>query len=172
MPTSLPGLAAPPPSTTGMPEMPFCFISMRASASVACGSMVSGLTTMPDSNFLTCRTNPACCSGSRLRWITPRPPACAMAIAMAPSVTVSIADVMIGILSAISRVMRVRTSVSVGSTSESPGLSSTSSKVSASRRLPFDFGAIAKLLSARAPGLRVGTSVRSWHRPIARGRRE
>src|SRR5262249_25076834 len=80
----------------------------------------------------------------------------AMAIAMADSVTVSIADVMIGILSAISRVMRVRTSVSVGSTSDRPGFSSTSSKVSASRRRPFDFVAIAKLLLAQLPGLLVG----------------
>ena len=45
-----------PPSTTGMPEMPFAFISASASASVASGPMVTGFTTMPDSNFFTCRT--------------------------------------------------------------------------------------------------------------------
>src|SRR5215831_19248643 len=77
-----------------------------------------------------------------------------MAIAIAASVTVSMAEVMIGMLSAISRVIRVRTSVSVGSTSERPGLSSTSSKVSASRRLPFDaFVAIANSFRPQEPGL-------------------
>ena len=38
-------------------------------------------------------------SGSRLRWMTPMPPACAMAIAMLASVTVSMAEATIGILS-------------------------------------------------------------------------
>ena len=65
------------------------------------GWMVSGLTTMPDSNFFTWRTWAACSSGSRLRWMTPMPPACAMAIAILNSVTVSIAEAMIGMLSAI-----------------------------------------------------------------------
>ena len=66
-------------------------ISARASASVWSGWMVSGLTTIPDSNFLTCRTCAACSSGVRFLWITPMPPSCAMAIAMSLSVTVSIA---------------------------------------------------------------------------------
>ena len=96
------------------------------------GSMVSGFTTMPDSNLLTWRTCSACSSGSRLRWMTPMPPACAMAIAILASVTVSMAEATIGMLSAIARVMRVRISTSDGSTSDRPGLSSTSSKVSAS----------------------------------------
>ena len=39
------------------------FIRASASASVASGAMVSGLTTMPDSNFLTWRTCAACCIG-------------------------------------------------------------------------------------------------------------
>ena len=47
-------------STTGMPEMRLSAISLSASASVASGWMVSGLTTMPVSNFLTCRTCAAC----------------------------------------------------------------------------------------------------------------
>ena len=66
MPTSLPGTCLwplPPPSTTGMPEMLFSFISASASASVASGWMVSGFTTMPDSNFLTWRTCAACWCG-------------------------------------------------------------------------------------------------------------
>ena len=61
------------------------------------------------------------------------PPACAMAIAMRASVTVSIAALISGMLSAIVEVSRVRVSACAGSTSEAPGTSSTSSKVRASR---------------------------------------
>ena len=60
------------------------------------------------------------------------PPACAMAMASRASVTVSMAAERIGMLSSMSPAMRVRTSVSPGMTSEWPGCSSTSSKVSAS----------------------------------------
>ncbi len=63
--------------------------------------------------------------------MTPMPPACAMAIAMRLSVTVSIAEERIGRLSAMSLVTRVLMSTSVGNTSERAGCSSTSSKVSA-----------------------------------------
>ncbi len=112
--------------------------------------MVSGFTTMPDSNFFTWRTWAACTSGSRLRWMTPMPPACAMAIAMCASVTVSIAEAMIGIFSAMSRVMRLFTSTSDGSTSDSPGLSNTSSKVSASRGEPFSAIANSRPAAARS----------------------
>ena len=59
------------------------------------------------------------------------------------SVTVSMAEATIGILSGIERVMRERTSTSDGSTSDRPGLISTSSKVSASRRFPLFLAAIA-----------------------------
>ena len=133
MPTSLPVVRPPPPplATTGMPEMRLAFISASASASVASGPMVIGLTTMPLSNDFTCRTSSACSSGVRLRWMTPRPPACAMAIAIWCSVTVSIAADRIGRLSSMSLVTRQRMSTSVGSTSERAGCSSTSSKVSA-----------------------------------------
>src|SRR5712671_2008461 len=137
IPTSLPGLPALAPSTTGMPEMPKSFMSDSASASVASGPMVRGFTTMPDSNFFTWRTWAAWWSGSRLRWMTPMPPACAMAIAIWASVTVSMAEARIGILTAMSRVMRLRTSASDGNTSDRPGCSNTSSNVRASRGLPF-----------------------------------
>jgi hypothetical protein len=50
-----------------MPEMRFSCISASASASDACGPIVTGFTTMPDSNFFTCRTCAACRAGSRLR---------------------------------------------------------------------------------------------------------
>ena len=93
--------------------------------------MVTGFTTMPDSNFFTWATWAACTSGSRLRWITPMPPACAMAMASRASVTVSMAEDMIGICREIERVMREEMSTSLGSTSEAAGLISTSSKVSA-----------------------------------------
>ena len=137
----------PPPSTTGTPEMWFSSIRSSACCNVARGSMVSGFTTMPDSNFFTCRTWAACASGSRLRWTTPIPPACAMAMAICTSVTVSIAEARIGILSGIERVTRERISTSAGSTSDRPGLISTSSKVSASRGLLLFFGAIANSIS-------------------------
>src|SRR4051794_16082201 len=57
------------------------------------------------------------------------PPSCASAIAMSASVTVSIADDRIGILSGISRVRKVRVSAWLGSTEDSSGCNSTSSKV-------------------------------------------
>jgi hypothetical protein len=93
--------------------------------------MMTGLTTMPATWRLTMPTCSACASGVRLRWMTPMPPACAMAMASRPSVTVSMAEEMTGILTAISRVTRELTSVSAGSTSDGRGASSTSSKVSA-----------------------------------------
>ena len=92
--------------------------------------MVTGLTTMPDSNFLTCWMCWACTSGSRLRWITPIPPACAMAMASGPSVTVSMAAEIIGMFSLMLFVRFVVMSTSEGSTFERLGWRSTSSKVS------------------------------------------
>ena len=75
------------------------------------------------------------------------PPACAMAIAICASVTVSMAEATIGILRGIERVMRERISTSEGSTSDRPGLISTSSKVSPSRGLALFFPAIANSVS-------------------------
>ena len=80
--------------------------------------MVSGLTTMPDSNFFTWRTAAACCAWSRFLWMTPMPPSWAIAIAIAPSVTVSMADDTSGTLRLMVRVKRVRVSASLGSTCE------------------------------------------------------
>ncbi len=110
-----------------MPEIEARFISASASASVASGKMVIGSTTMPLSKRLTLRTSSACSSGVRLRWMTPMPPACAIAIASRASVTVSIAEERIGRLSRIERVSRVETSTPLGMTVEWPGRSSTSS---------------------------------------------
>ena len=163
MPTSLPGPCRwplPPPSTTGMPEMRFSCISASASASVASGWMVTGFTTMPDSNFFTWRTCAACASGSRLRWMTPMPPACAMAIAICASVTVSIAEATIGILSRMLRVMRERMSTSDGRTSDRPGFNSTSSKVYASRGKSLEVAAIANSAWPETAGQRIGVTPR------------
>ena len=63
-----------------------------------------GFITIPDSYFFTRRTCSAWSGGSRLRWITPMPPFCAMAIAMFASVTVSIAEEMIGMFNPMDRV--------------------------------------------------------------------
>ncbi len=51
-------------------------------------------------------------------WMTPMPPSWAIAIAISLSVTVSIAAETSGMFNAISRVSRVRVSVSVGITWE------------------------------------------------------
>ena len=69
----------------------------------------------------------------RLRWRIPIPPSRASAIASRASVTVSIAAETIGISSAIVRVSRVAVRTSFGSTDDSAGTSSTSSKVRPSR---------------------------------------
>ncbi len=135
MPTSFPDFElpfGPLSATTGRPLIPLAFMIASASPSVASGGMVTGFITMPLSKRFTCRTLSACSSGVRLRCTTPRPPACAMAMARRASVTVSIAEETIGRLRLMDRVRRVRRSVSAGSTSEWPGRISTSSKVSAS----------------------------------------
>jgi hypothetical protein len=72
-----------------------------------------------------------------------------MAMAIWLSVTVSMAEATIGRLSGIERVMRERTSTSLGRTSDRPGLISTSSKVSASRGLAFLLSAICQLHHTR-----------------------
>jgi hypothetical protein len=82
-----------------------------------------------------------------------------MAIAISASVTVSMAEATMGRFSGISRVMRLRISTSAGNRSDRPGLISTSSKVSASRRGPWDIAAIA---NSSLPALRAFASRRWW----------
>ena len=72
----------PPPSTTGMPEMPCAFIRSSASASVALGIDGERVHHHAGFEFLHLAHLLGLLSGSRLRWITPMPPACAMAIAI------------------------------------------------------------------------------------------
>ena len=62
------------------------------------GLIVIGSNTNPDSNRFTELTFEVCSSIVIFLWITPIPPACAKAIAMRDSVTVSIAADIIGIL--------------------------------------------------------------------------
>ena len=121
--------------------------------------------------------------------MTPMPPACAMAIAISASVTVSMAEAMIGMLTAIERVIRERISASAGITSDRPGWISTSSNVSASRKAPLFtaplfLSAIAnsvdpkgitlrlpkgdKTPSARGLLARLHGPLLGWHGPIAR----
>jgi hypothetical protein len=80
--------------------------------------MVIGLITIPDSNFFTCATWAACSGGVKLRWMTPMPPACAMAMASRSSVTVSMADDNSGMVRRKSLANRTLVSASVGNTSE------------------------------------------------------
>ena len=62
-------------SVTGTPEILFSFIRANASSRVDSGEIVSGLTTIPDSYFLTLFTSLICCSISKFLCITPIPPA-------------------------------------------------------------------------------------------------
>ena len=94
--------------------------------------MVIGFTTIPDSYFFTRRTSAAWATGSMFLWITPMPPASAMAMASALSVTVSMAAEMIGMRSSTARVRRVEVSASAGTMLERAGTSNTSSNASAS----------------------------------------
>ena len=73
---------------------------------------------MPDSYFLTRRTWAACSSMVRFLWITPIPPSWAIAMAIADSVTVSMAEETSGICRLIERVSRVPVETAVGSTCE------------------------------------------------------
>ena len=86
----------------------------------------------PFSERFTMSTCSACMSMGMLLWMTPMPPSRAMAMAMRYSVTVSIAALMMGVLSLIFFVRYVERSTSVGRTLLSAGTSRTSSKVNPS----------------------------------------
>src|SRR5215472_8289865 len=76
----------------------------------------------------------------RFLWTTPIPPCCAMAMAVADSVTVSIAADSSGMFRRRLRVSRVPSSTSLGRTVLSAGWSNTSSNVSAKRRGSVSMG--------------------------------
>ena len=123
MPTSL------PPSSTGRPDMLWRAISSRAFSIVASGVRVTGEVMTPASERFTLRTSLAWRAMSRLRWIIPRPPSCASAMARRASVTVSIAAETIGMFKVMFLVSRVPVPTSSGITSDLFGTMSTSSKV-------------------------------------------
>ena len=122
MPSSLPL-----PSVTGTPLMRNLAHSASASPSVASGCTVIGSVTMPDSERFTRSTWLTWSSMERLRCSTPTPPWRAMAMAMRASVTLSIAADSSGMLTRTLREMRDEVSTALGSTSDAPGSSSTSS---------------------------------------------
>ena len=107
-----------PLATTGMPLILWRSIRALASASVWSGWMVTGSTTIPLSNFLTRRTWSACSATVRFLWMTPSPPRRAMAMAIADSLTVSIAAETRGTWRGISLANRERVSAPDGSTEE------------------------------------------------------
>ena len=126
MPTSLP-----PSSTIGTPEILNRPISSLASRIQRSGPSVIGLRIMPLSERFTRSTSAAWRSIDMFLWMTPIPPARAMAMAISASVTVSIAAETNGMLSAMPRVNIVFTFTSLGCTVAWRGTNSTSSNVRA-----------------------------------------
>ena len=116
--------------TIGTPEILNRFISATASRSVPSGESVIGLRIIPLSDRFTRSTSAAWRSIDMFLWMTPIPPARAIAIAISDSVTVSIAAEAKGTLSVMPRVKRDEVLTSFGCTVECRGESSTSSKVS------------------------------------------
>lgn len=115
------------PSVTGTPLMRNLAHRASASASVASGCTVIGSVTMPDSERFTRSTWLTWSSTERLRCSTPTPPCRAIEIAMRDSVTLSIAAESSGMFTRTLREMRDEVSTALGSTSDAPGSSSTSS---------------------------------------------
>ena len=124
-------------STTGRPEMRKRPQISSTSSIVMSGLAVTGLVTMPASERFTISTCSACASTERLRCSTPMPPWRAMAMAMRPSVTVSIAAEAIGTFNLMLRENWVAVSTAEGMTSEASGIRRTSSKVSPVRATLF-----------------------------------
>ena len=106
--------------------------SSKAADTGSSASRVTGLVTIPDCQRLTLRTSSAWSSTLMFLWIMPRPPCRAREIAKGAVVTVSIAALIIGMLSLILGASWVLTSVWDGKTEDSAGTSRTSSNVRAS----------------------------------------
>src|SRR5229473_1209256 len=98
-------------------------------------------------------------------WMMPMPPSCAMVIARRASVTVSIAAETTGRLTLISRVNRLASETSRGSTSEYAGTSKTSSNVSASSRIRISSRSQVRQEAAHCT-LRVLPGKPQYHRPM------
>ena len=112
---------------TGRPETRYRPHSSSSSARVASGPTVTGSVIIPDSDRFTRSTWCAWSSMERFRCSTPMPPWRAIAIAIRPSVTVSMAADSSGTATRMLRVRRAVVSTSEGTTSLSPGSSRTSS---------------------------------------------
>jgi hypothetical protein len=112
-----------------MPEISCFSMSSRARATSASGESVTGSRITPFALRFTWSTWRAWFSGVRLRWMIPMPPCRASAMARLASVTVSMAELEIGISRWTRREKRVETSTDVGRTSLRPGSRSRSSKV-------------------------------------------
>ena len=121
-------------SVIGMPENRNRFISSSASCSVAVGGNVTGSVIIPLWLRLTFCTSAAWSAIVRLRWMTPMPPWRAIAMAMRDSVTLSIAADTSGTANVMSAANVAAVSTLSGNVSEYPGMTTTSSKVSASKR--------------------------------------
>ncbi len=106
------------PSVIGTPEIRNFSISSRARLMGTSGGSVMGFTIIPLSERLTRSTSSTCSAMGRFLWMIPIPPSCAIAMASALSVTVSMAALTMGTLSVISRVRSVVVSTSRGWTSE------------------------------------------------------
>jgi hypothetical protein len=119
-------------SVTGRPEIRYFFMTSMAFSIISSGRIVMGSTIMPLSWRLTLSTSSAWSSTDMLRWMIPRPPCWAMAMAIRDDVTVSMAALMTGTHRGMFRLRRVPTSASWGLTSEADGTMRTSSKVNPS----------------------------------------
>ena len=106
----------------GTPEMLCPLMILRAWPTVASGGSVIGSTMMPFSDRLTLSTSRVCSSIDMFLWMMPMPPSWARAMASSASVTVSMGEETIGMLSAILAVSWVRTSTSRGRNSAVAGL--------------------------------------------------
>ena len=124
-----------PFSTTGKPDTRKSDMRSRASCTVLLGEMVTGSRIMPLSLFLTFSTSRRCRATGMFLWMMPMPPMRAMEMAIAASVTVSMAAESRGMRRGISGVSQVEMSTASGVMSEKPGTSKMSSKVSALPRL-------------------------------------
>ncbi len=116
-------------STTGRPLISSRSIISLVSIKDDSGLMVitSRIVKSPDLfTFLTCCT---CSSIVMFRWITPKPPTWARAMAISNSVTVSIAELIMGVLISWFFETLLRVITSFDSTQDGPGIKRKSSNV-------------------------------------------
>ena len=123
--------------TTGTPPMPCISIRFATNPIVVSGVTYRTSRSITFSAFLTRSTKATSCSAVQFRCKTPIPPARARAIAIADSVTVSMAELTSGIDRGMFFENFDFTSTSLGSVQDSAGSISTSSNVNAVGILSF-----------------------------------